>query len=62
MFRTILPLLLLVALPLACQARQYSVRKGDKKYVAHTRMAPVVLHRALPPFKGQHVYAGRSEK
>ena len=62
MIRTLLPLLLLLALPLAAQARQYAVRSGGKEYVAHTRMAPVVMHRALPPFKGQHVYAGRGAK
>jgi hypothetical protein len=62
MVRWILPLLLLVALPLAAQARQYSVRNAGKEYVAHTRLAPVIMHRALPPFKGQHVYAGRGEK
>ena len=62
MIRTLLPLLLLLALPLAAQARQYSVRSGNKEYVAHTRMAPVIMHRALPPFKGQHVYAGRGER
>jgi hypothetical protein len=62
MIRFILPLLLLVALPIAAQARQYSVRNGGKEQVAHTRLAPVIMHRALPPFKGQHVYAGRGEK
>ncbi len=34
-------------------AKQY--RTADGK-VAHTRAAPVIVHRALPPFKGQHVY------
>ena len=31
--------------------------------VVHTRAAPVVLHRAVPPFKGVHVYEnpGRGE-
>ena len=28
-------------------------------HVVHTRRAPVVLHRAVPPFKGVHVYDGR---
>jgi hypothetical protein len=28
-------------------------------HVVHTRRAPVVLHRAVPPFKGVHVYEGR---
>jgi len=59
MIRSFLPLLLLLALPLAAQARQYSVRSGSKDMVVHSRLAPVVMHRALPPFKGQHVYQGR---
>ena len=62
MLRAILSLIVLFALPLAAQARQYGVRSGGKEYVAHTRMAPVIMHRALPPFKGQHVYSGRAEK
>lgn len=60
MIRIIFPLLLLVALPLVAQARQYSTRGGNQ--VVHTRKAPVVMHRALPPFKGQHVYEGRAVK
>lgn len=39
--------------PLALQARQYRTGGGQ---VAHTRRAPVVFHRVLPPFRGQHVY------
>jgi len=37
----------------SAEARQYS-RGGN---VVHTRMAPVVMHRALPPFTGVHVYS-----
>jgi hypothetical protein len=62
MIRILLTLLILGLLPLAAQARQYGVRNGGRDYVAHTRMAPVIMHRALPPFKGQHIYAGRAEK
>ncbi|MGI8981144.1 MAG: hypothetical protein ACR2FY_18105 [Pirellulaceae bacterium] len=39
--------------PLAVQARQY---RGGGGQVVHTRRAPVIFHRALPPFRGQHVY------
>ena len=35
------------------EAKQY--RTADGK-IAHTRLAPVVVHRVFPPFKGQHVY------
>lgn len=44
----------------AAQARQYGVQGGDgRSLVAHTRIAPVLVHRAFPPFKGEHVYSGR---
>jgi len=62
MVRKLLIALTLLTLPLAAQARQYSINRGGRDYVAHTRVAPVVVHRALPPFKGQHVYAGRGER
>ena len=35
------------------EAKQYRLPDGR---VAHTRLAPVVMHRVSPPFKGQHVY------
>ena len=31
-------------------------------HVVHSRLAPVVLHRAVPPFKGVHVYEGRQRQ
>lgn len=37
----------------AVEARQYSNGRGQ---VVHTRRAPVVMHRAVPPFRGVHVY------
>ena len=53
--------LLIVALfiifaPLSAEARQYAVRQGGRDYVAHTRRAPVAMHRALPPYRGAHIY------
>ena len=27
--------------------------------VVHTRVAPVVVHRIFPPYRGVHVYEGR---
>ncbi len=62
MIRHILSLLLFIGLPLAAQARQYGVNRDGKDYVVHSRRGPVVMHRALPPFKGQHVYEGRVQK
>ena len=46
---------LLVA-PLSVQARQYAVQQGGRTYVAHTRRAPVIVHRVLPPYWGEHIY------
>jgi hypothetical protein len=60
MTRFTLSLAFLFALPIFAQARQYS--DSGSGHVIHTRRAPVVMHRALPPFKGQHVYEGRVEK
>ena len=52
-------LLVLVSLslfaPAAVRADQYV--SGGK--VVHTRLAPVVMHRLSPPFRGRHVYSGR---
>ena len=56
MIRTFVAFLLLSTLPLAAQARQYPSRGGQ---VVHTRRAPVIMHRAVPPFHGVHVYGGR---
>ena len=44
--------------PLSAQARQYAVQQGGRTYVAHTRRAPVVVHRVLPPYWGEHIYQG----
>ena len=44
--------------PLA-QGAQYQVRTGAGPKVVHTRIAPVLVHRLLPPFHGRHVYQGR---
>ena len=47
-------------------AAPFTVR-GDQQYVAnsqvvHTRRAPVVAHRLVPPFRGVHVYQGRGRR
>lgn len=28
-------------------------------HIAHNRLAPVIMHRAFPPYLGVHVYEGR---
>ena len=41
------------------QHRFYTAR-GEK--VAHSRLAPVIVHRAFPPYLGQHVYVPMRER
>jgi hypothetical protein len=48
--------LLLAVSPVAARAEQYA--SGNQ--VVHTRLAPVVAHRVVPPYRGVHVYQGRS--
>ncbi len=35
------------------RAEQIMTRNGQ---VVHTRVAPVLMHRAVPPYRGVHVY------
>jgi hypothetical protein len=46
-------------LPATARAERYAAFFNGGEHVVHTRRAPVVLHRAVPPFKGVHVYQGR---
>ena len=48
--------LLAIGLATAAKAEQYA--SGD--HVVHTRLAPVISHKVVPPFKGVHVYQGRA--
>ena len=52
--RAILLALIVLAVPSIAHARQYQV--GGR--VVHTRRAPVILHRLVPPYAGVHVYQG----
>ena len=56
MRKIVVALLLVVALPWGASAEQFVAPSGQ---VVHTRVAPVVVHRILPPFRGVHVYQGR---
>ena len=35
---------------------------AENGQVVHSRRAGVIMHRAVPPFRGVHVYAGRQGK
>lgn len=50
-------LLLVLALPSPAQAKRYTENRGGKEVVVHTNPAPVMVHRAFPPYGlGKHVY------
>lgn len=55
----LLAIMLSFAVAPAARGEQYVVRSAAGPKVVHTRVAPVVVHRILPPFRGQHVYQGR---
>jgi hypothetical protein len=40
-------------------AAQQAVQTSSGLKVVHTRLIPVLMHRAVPPFAGKHVYQGR---
>jgi hypothetical protein len=48
--------LILILSPAALRAEQYA--SGD--HIVHTRLAPVIAHRIVPPYRGVHVYEGRA--
>jgi hypothetical protein len=56
MRKIVVALLFVALMPMAAAAEQYVAPSGQ---VVHTRVAPVVVHRILPPFRGVHVYQGR---
>lgn len=37
-------------------ARRFASNRSGKQVVVHTRIAPVMAHRVVPPFHGKHVY------
>lgn len=48
--------------PASSEAAQTSRRSGGgggRHQVVHDRIGPVLMHRALPPYWGLHVYKGR---
>ena len=43
--------------PVSLFAEQHVAPNGQ---VVHTRLAPVVAHKVVPPFRGVHAYQGRA--
>ncbi len=58
MCRAMLFAFVLFGLASVAKAEQYA--SGD--HVVHTRLAPVIAHKIVPPFKGVHVYQGRAAR
>ena len=48
----------MIVSPASVFAEQYS-RGGQ---VVHTRLAPVIMHKAVPPFRGAHTFQGRGRR
>jgi len=54
--------IVLMAASFAQASRQTTVTSSGKEVVAHSRVAPVVVHRVFPPYgMGKHVYAPRGK-
>jgi len=51
--------LVAVLIVLASSPALFAEQRYAGGHVVHTRRAPVILHRAVPPFRGVHVYEGR---
>jgi hypothetical protein len=52
----------LLLVPTVVEAQRFTTAKNGKEVVAHTRRAPVMVHKALPPYGlGLHVYTGRND-
>jgi hypothetical protein len=54
----VLIVLLSLASPTLARAEQYA----SGGHVVHTRRAPVVAHKVVPPYRGVHVYQGRTAR
>lgn len=51
---------LVVGIPKDAQAKRFLAVTAGKTVITHTRVAPVIVHRVLPPYGlGKHVYAPR---
>ena len=56
-FAALIALIISVA-PAATFAEQYA----SNGHVVHSRLAPVVAHKVVPPFRGVHTYQGRGAR
>jgi hypothetical protein len=54
--------LVLITMLFSAPGVQAERRADGNGHVVHSRMAPVLLHRAVPPFKGVHTYQGQASR
>ena len=47
---------------LSAQSWSHAAQYVRGNQVVHTRVAPVIVHRVLPPYRGIHVYEGRGRR
>jgi hypothetical protein len=61
--KTLLSLVIVLAvMPCAAHAKRIEAKINGHDVVAHTRRAPVIVHKILPPYGlHKHVYAKRVE-
>lgn len=54
-----------LVLTLSCisptNAAQHAVYTPFGEKIVHSRLMPVLMHKAVPPYAGKHVYQGRIE-
>ena len=55
-------IVVVLLLGLAAQSRSDAAQYVRGNQVVHTRVAPVIVHRVLPPYRGIHVYEGRGRR
>ena len=59
MMKWILVVAALLCMTSVSEAAHFRTVRHGRVVVAHTRLAPVIVHRALPPYGlGRHVYMG----
>jgi hypothetical protein len=58
--RKLILLAVILLTPSIAPAQRFAASKNGKDVIAHTRRAPVVIHKAFPPYGlGVHTYSGR---
>ena len=56
----VVALLLIAAVTILLPASVEAAQTYSNGQVVHSNPIPVILHRAVPPYRGVHVYQGRA--